>query len=205
MNCPSCNKTLSAPDNAAGKKAKCPTCGTVMIVPEVVHDAEEFGTTGPEPAPSESNPPDEMLGAASSPSPFSAPAPGQEPARRPCPMCGEQIIATAAKCRFCGAVFDSRLRGTSMHRGQSYQGFAITSMVLGILGLIGCWCGPVLGIVAIIFGVVANNGMKKSNNFEGKGMATAGVVMGIISTVLWTLFIILYFIGLAAGAGRHHF
>ena len=27
MNCPSCNKTLSAPDTAAGKKAKCPACG----------------------------------------------------------------------------------------------------------------------------------------------------------------------------------
>ena len=35
MNCASCGKTLSAPDTAAGKKAKCPSCGQIMVVPEV--------------------------------------------------------------------------------------------------------------------------------------------------------------------------
>ena len=41
MNCPSCGKTLSAPDAAAGKKAKCPSCGQIMTVPEVVREAED--------------------------------------------------------------------------------------------------------------------------------------------------------------------
>jgi hypothetical protein len=30
--------------------------------------------------------------------------------RRPCPACGEMIIASAAKCRFCGEIFDEVLR-----------------------------------------------------------------------------------------------
>ena len=46
MNCPSCGKTLSAPDTAAGKKAKCPACGQIMTVPEVVHEAEPVGVAG---------------------------------------------------------------------------------------------------------------------------------------------------------------
>ncbi len=47
MNCPSCGKNLSAPDTAAGKKAKCPACGQIMIVPEIVQEAEEFGAAAP--------------------------------------------------------------------------------------------------------------------------------------------------------------
>ncbi len=30
--------------------------------------------------------------------------------RRPCPMCGEMIVATAAKCRFCGEIFNPELK-----------------------------------------------------------------------------------------------
>jgi hypothetical protein len=30
--------------------------------------------------------------------------------RRPCPACGEMILLTAAKCRFCGEVFDAVLK-----------------------------------------------------------------------------------------------
>jgi hypothetical protein len=32
--------------------------------------------------------------------------------RRPCPMCGEMILTTAAKCRYCGEVFDETLKRT---------------------------------------------------------------------------------------------
>ena len=76
------------------------------------------------------------------------------------------IVAGTAKCRFCGAVLDPRLRGSSVSGGQSYKGFAITSMVLGILSLF-C-CGPVFGIAAIIFSVVASNGMKTSKTWMAR-------------------------------------
>ena len=208
MSCPSCGKTLSAPDNAAGKKAKCPGCGQIMTVPEAVVAAEDIHAPEPE-ATFSPQPPagdgaswlDEVQGAATPPT---ASGPGGD-ARRPCPECGEIIIAGAAKCRFCGAVFDPRLRTSSMQGGQNYRGFAITSMVLGILSLF-C-CGPVFGIAAIVFGVIAGNGMKASRNIDGKGMATAGVVLGIIGAVLGVIIAIIYVLSMAAagGGGRHHF
>ena len=33
--------------------------------------------------------------------------------RHPCPMCGEMIVKTAAKCRFCHEVFDPTVKTTS--------------------------------------------------------------------------------------------
>jgi len=33
--------------------------------------------------------------------------------RRACPKCGESIVATAAKCRFCGEIFEDALRASS--------------------------------------------------------------------------------------------
>jgi predicted RNA-binding Zn-ribbon protein involved in translation (DUF1610 family) len=207
MNCPSCGKNLAAPDGSSGKKAKCPTCGQIMVVPDIVHDAEEFGSMLPEaePAASAEGPGDfnNFNEPATSPGDFgpaaewlnalqgggSTPAaagPGGD-ARRPCPECGEMILVRAVKCRFCGAVFDSRLRHVSRAGGQSYNGFAITSMILGIVSLFTLCFGIVFGIVAIIFSVIASQGMNRTRNFEGKGMATAGMVMGLLSSVGYTL------------------
>ena len=38
----SCGKTLTAPDAAAGKRAKCPGCGQVITIPAPVQEAELF-------------------------------------------------------------------------------------------------------------------------------------------------------------------
>lgn len=40
--CPSCRKALKAPDNAAGRKVKCPGCGSVLIIPAPQMPAAPF-------------------------------------------------------------------------------------------------------------------------------------------------------------------
>ena len=90
-----------------------------------------------------------------------------------------------------------------MQRGQSYQGFAVTSMILGIVAPVTGRFGIVIGIVAIIFSSVAKNGMTKSRNLEGKGMATAGMVMGILAAVGWTIIYAIIFIFVFANGGRN--
>ncbi|RMF93326.1 MAG: TIGR00266 family protein, partial [Planctomycetota bacterium] len=32
--CPSCRRQLRCPDSAAGKKARCPACGTIVTIAE---------------------------------------------------------------------------------------------------------------------------------------------------------------------------
>jgi len=58
------------------------------------------------------------------------------------------------------------------------HGLAITSLVLGIIGLIFCWV-PILGqlllIGAIICGAIGLHKIKTDNTLEGKGMAIAGI------------------------------
>lgn len=64
----------------------------------------------------------------------------------------------------------------NMKPTQPYQGFAIASLVLGILSFF-CF-GIIAGGLAIVFATIAKNNGNKS------GMATAGLVCGIIGVVL---------------------
>jgi predicted RNA-binding Zn-ribbon protein involved in translation (DUF1610 family) len=199
MSCPACRKALAAPDSAIGKRAKCPACGQIMMVP-----GEETGgeIVSPEPPqysarngidPSESGFDNlESSGQVSE-------ADGSS--RRPCPECGEMIVSGAAKCRYCDAIFDFRLRQGARGHGQSYSGFSIASMVLGIISVFTACFGIVLGIVGLIFGVLALNGIKQSRSMEGRGMAVAGVILSLLGSVGWTLFYVLIF---AYAANLHH-
>jgi hypothetical protein len=71
---------------------------------------------------------------------------------------------------------------------------AIWALVLGILGLL-C-CGFFTGIPAIILGKQGQNEIDRSNGTQsGRGMATAGFVLGIIACVWGVISIILYATG----------
>lgn len=68
------------------------------------------------------------------------------------------------------------------------SGAAIAALVLGILSvLIPFGCLP-FGIPAIIVGSMASNRINNSaGRLGGSGMATTGIVLGIISLILWLL------------------
>lgn len=40
LHCPQCSKLIRAPDDAGGKKGKCPACGTTLYIPQPVDDDE---------------------------------------------------------------------------------------------------------------------------------------------------------------------
>lgn len=65
---------------------------------------------------------------------------------------------------------------------------AVTSLVVGILSLLcslAACLGIVLGPTAVAFAVVARRRIEQSNGtLTGAGMATAGLVCGIIGAVL---------------------
>jgi hypothetical protein len=73
--------------------------------------------------------------------------------------------------------------------GPSTDGFAIGALVTGLLGM---------AIVPLILGMVALGRIKK-NGTGGKGMAIAGIVLGILEIIGWILFIV--FVVILANSG----
>lgn len=68
----------------------------------------------------------------------------------------------------------------------SRRGDAVTALVMGLLAL--ACCGPLFGILAIVFGL---RGMKDPAN---QGMAVAGLVLGLVGVVLGSLWLVVYVI-----------
>jgi len=74
---------------------------------------------------------------------------------------------------------------------------ATWSLILGIVGLL-C-CGFFAGIPAMILAVQAKRQIAQSGGQQtGAGMATAGLVLGIIATVLYGLGAVFFVIGILA-------
>jgi DNA-directed RNA polymerase subunit RPC12/RpoP len=84
FSCQHCGKQLSTSEDKAGRKAKCPQCGEVIVVPA--------------PAAVDSGFPDV---AADDYEESAPPLPGTGGMKN-CPMCGESIPRSARKCDFCG-------------------------------------------------------------------------------------------------------
>jgi len=80
---------------------------------------------------------------------------------------------------------------------QGTNGLAIASMVLGILWIY--WIGSIL---AIIFGFIAMSQIKERNQ-GGKGMATAGLILGFIG--LGTLILVIIFAVAVGSSSSVHF
>ncbi len=75
---------------------------------------------------------------------------------------------------------------------------ATTAMVLGIVGVVFC---PPVGIAGLVIG---NRTRKEIDadpqSYTGRGMATAGYVLGIISVVLTVLYTLLLIVGVIGAA-----
>ena len=76
---------------------------------------------------------------------------------------------------------------------------ATLALILGILGLAVC---PFVGIAALVVGNKARKQIDAApGQFAGRGMATAGFVLGIVSVTLIALFMLLVILGIAGAFG----
>jgi hypothetical protein len=77
------------------------------------------------------------------------------------------------------------------------KNLAIVGLVLGILGCVGYYAGPLFGLAAIIVSAIALNKIKKNpSEYGGKGMAIGGLILGIVAVVVWIL-VIAFIVSLA--------
>lgn len=78
------------------------------------------------------------------------------------------------------------------------DGLAIGALIVGVLSILCSWAciGIILGPTAAIMGFISSQRIKQMpGTLGGGGLATAGLITGIIGTVLTILFIILYVVG----------
>ncbi len=87
-------------------------------------------------------------------------------------------------------------QGYGYYAGPSQRpmsGKAVASLVLGILSIVFCYLGFIPGVVAIVLGVMAKRDIDRTG-LEGRGLAQAGFVCGIVGTsiqLLWDGFLLL--------------
>lgn len=155
VSCSSCGDQFKAPDDAAGKRTKCPTCGTPIEIPTPLA-SEEILEAEPDLPPQfsdedfEVEPPPELP---------------QTDQRKPCPMCGEMIQADAVKCRYCGEIFDPVLK-KKQKKARDLDEDADLSTADWALAVLCSGIGCILGIIWIIQGKP-----------KGKKMLLASILM----------------------------
>jgi uncharacterized membrane protein YvbJ len=107
-----------------------------------------------------------------------------------CPKCGEQTPEGSNFCQKCGAALTTQPasldQSLSVLETERTSGLAVASLVLGIVSF---GFNP-LAVLAIIFGAVAMSQTRKNPNLRGRGMAVAGLVLGIVVTAVWIIIII---------------
>jgi predicted RNA-binding Zn-ribbon protein involved in translation (DUF1610 family) len=169
---------FNAPDTAGGKRAKCPTCGGVIQIPQA-EPAEEILEAEPDAA----GPYTDDDFAIEAP-----PARPEDADRKPCPMCGEMIARSALKCRHCGEIFDPMLAAAERERvgpGDSRQQSQdkTNAIVIFVTSILGCF-SPIVAIYGIVFL------KQRPYSFPYKGLAIAGTIIHCIWTVLLILQIV---------------
>jgi len=127
----------------------------------------------------------------------------QPAASRQCQHCGWPTPAAEPVCRNCGT--DARLGARRLaSAGPGYapaagglatstNGLAFAALVLGILWLY--WVGSIL---ALVFGYMARRQIARRQGVQGgRGLATAGIVLGWVGVGFLALFIVVAMVGLA--------
>lgn len=180
FNCQYCSSRLEATTGMAGQEGHCPTCGNTIIIPIL----DRYGRLI-----------DPMTGRVikQDPHPVHAYAAAGERAPRilrddagrqfiGCPRCGTVNAISANNCKNCGMPFT--MEGTTLEAAGASNGFAMASLVLGIIGL-PAFCTIIIPLLAVIFGIIGLQQTTGANaDRGGRGLAIGGLVCGGIGLML---------------------
>lgn len=104
-----------------------------------------------------------------------------------CIRCGQAVAPRGAPPRFCPTC-GQKLPRPVRHEFAPVErppATAVAALVLGIFGFIPV-CGGPLGVGAVVLGLSARGTIKAAGGrIGGIGIATVGMVLGLIATVFW--------------------
>lgn len=175
--CSTCGSKLKAPDSAAGRKTKCPKCGTAVIVPSSVQKAPEPVRAEPLPQPVRRVEPPALR---PKPQPAPAPVPDEddfnfEPSSHRRPSAAAAVSNTII-----------------VHQpSRAAHSLGISALVIGVLSFFVCWM-PILGIAVSSLGLLLGLGglvLAVVRRGSGVGFALAGTGLSVLSLVIclvWT-------------------
>ena len=113
-----------------------------------------------------------------------------------CQNCGAEINDKAVVCVKCGVAVsrksvpvnsseENAALGLIIPIGRS--GWSIAAGYLGLFSLVVPFVGLILGIGAVICGVIAVSDIKKHPEKRGLGRAWTGIVLGSVMTIIWLI------------------
>ena len=128
------------------------------------------------------------------------PQAAQPPAAKPCPMCGEQILATAKKCKHCGEYLDGSIRPqqsspepdlTALQIQTEMKSVGVAALLAIFVPFLGAAYGSVAAfIVSLLIGVgifaaidVGSNAHKP----EEPGIALLAFSIAYLISVFWAV------------------
>ncbi len=72
---------------------------------------------------------------------------------------------------------------------QKTNGLSVASLVLSLVNVIPCfWAFPLPALLGVIFGFVGKGQIAKNPSAKGKGLAIAGLVIGLVFLVIGVIF-----------------
>jgi DNA-directed RNA polymerase subunit RPC12/RpoP len=183
FNCGYCSSRLEATEAMAAQEGQCPTCGNQITIP--IQD--RYGRL--------IDPKTRQI-IKQDPHPVHAYAAAGERAPKivrgkddrrfiVCPRCASSSPITANNCKNCGMPFT--MEGTTLEAPGSSNGFCIASLVLGIISIPGMTCVGIPSALAIIFGIIGlvqTHPSETSPTTGGRGLAIAGIILGVIGGLL---------------------
>lgn len=107
---------------------------------------------------------------------------------RPCPHCGTMISQLASSCRKCRkevvpAVVETEEETGFLERVALPVGRDPLAIAAGYLGLFSLM--PFFGVVSIVVSVLALRSLKRHPNRHGRGRAWFGLVLGVLTSLIY--------------------
>lgn len=180
FNCGYCSSRLEATEAMAAQEGQCPTCGNNITIPILDRYGRLIDPKTRQIIKQDPHPVHAYAAAGERAPGILRAKDGRQMIR--CPRCQGTSAITANNCKGCGMPFT--MEGTTLEAAGTSNGFAVASLVLGIIGLPAS-CFVIPPVLAVIFGIIAYNQITRANaEGGGKGMAIAGIVLGAIGCMI---------------------